>query len=185
MALSSAIELFRQVAKRWSQSRYPPVFSASSTFAATSSPVRMQSASTFLTRSTGMRSFAIVNMITPRPAVSPQYGAREFGPIVTESDAVRSPRHPENYPHGRVTPYRTLAGPWPEPVFQHWILPDCQMADDPLGVRLPTPLSVVCSSVLDGHMVVLAAEIGWGLSRSVMPGGWEFYLAEPALISAS
>src|SRR5664280_2947626 len=102
MALSSAIELFRQVAKRLSQSRYPPVFSASFTFAATSSPARMQSASTFLTRSTGMRSFAIVDMITPRPAVRPQYGAREFGPIVTESDAVRSPRHPENYPHGRV-----------------------------------------------------------------------------------
>ena len=49
----------------------------------------------------------------------------------------------------------------------------CQ--EDPFSA--PTPLSVVCSSVLDRHMVVLAAESGWGLSRSVMSGGWGFYLA--------
>jgi hypothetical protein len=49
----------------------------------------------------------------------------------------------------------------------------------------PAPLSVVGSSVLGGQMVVLAAESGWGLSRSVMPGGWGFYLALVAPISAS
>jgi hypothetical protein len=49
----------------------------------------------------------------------------------------------------------------------------------------PTPLSLACSSVLDGNMVVLAAESGWGLSRSVMAGGWGFYLALAATISAS
>src|ERR1019366_7067760 len=39
-----------------------------------------------------------------------------------------------------------------------------------------------CSTVI---MVVLAAESGWGLSRSVMPGGLGFYLALAATISAS
>lgn len=87
MALSSAIELFRQVAKSWSQSRHPPVFSASSTFAATSSPARMQSGQHLSSAFNRHAEFRHSGYDNATAAVSPQYGAREFGRIITESDS--------------------------------------------------------------------------------------------------
>src|ERR1019366_1932248 len=73
--------------------------------------------------------------------------------------------------------------------FGNWSEPQdgpfsCQ--EDPLSA--PTPVFEVCSSMLYGHYggPGRAAEEGWvGLYRSVTPGGWGFYLALAATISAS
>jgi hypothetical protein len=90
------------------------------------------------------------------------------------------------------SPCRTLAGPWPEPVFQQnrsVLVAKWRMI---LRRSVPKPVSWSALRCLTGQMLVLPVPHapknligGWGLSRSVMPGGWGFYLALAATISAS
>ena len=111
-----------------------------------------------------------------------------FNPALSQPNLVRAEAVP---PISRGQTGLPGTGPAPTPIhgFGNWSEPQddpfsCQ--EDPLSA--PTPVFEVCSSMLYGHYggPGRAAEEGWvGLYRSVTPGGWGFYLALAATISAS